>query len=67
LLPTQIWTGTYVGSLPWITLAVMQSFLFLPLTLPSLIHGLAFVFLTTERVNSLTFLLLLILESKNFE
>jgi len=30
LLPTQIWTGTYVGSLPWITLAVMQSFLFLP-------------------------------------
>ena len=30
LLPTQIWTGTYVGNLPWITLAVMQSFLFWP-------------------------------------
>ena len=30
LLPTQIWTGTYVGNMPWITLAVMQSFLFWP-------------------------------------
>ena len=30
LLPTQIWTGTYVGNLPWITLAAMQSFLFWP-------------------------------------
>ena len=30
LLPTQIWTGTYVGNLPWITLAIMQSFLFWP-------------------------------------
>jgi len=30
LLPTQIWTGTYVGNLPWILLAVMQSFLFWP-------------------------------------
>jgi len=30
LLPTQIWTGTYVGNLPWITLAVMQSLLFWP-------------------------------------
>lgn len=31
LLPNQFWTGTYVGDLPWITLALMQSFLFLPL------------------------------------
>jgi apolipoprotein N-acyltransferase len=31
LLPNQFWTGTYVGDLPWITLAFMQSFLFLPL------------------------------------
>ena len=30
LLPNQIWTGTYVGNLPWITLAVIQSFLFWP-------------------------------------
>ena len=31
LLPNQFWTGTYVGNLPWITLALIQSFLFLPL------------------------------------
>jgi apolipoprotein N-acyltransferase len=30
LLPTQIWTGTYVGNTPWISLAIMQSFLFWP-------------------------------------
>ena len=30
LLPTQIWTGTYVGNAPWILLAVIQSFLFWP-------------------------------------
>lgn len=32
LLPNQFWTGTYVGDLPWIALALMQSFLFLPLS-----------------------------------
>jgi apolipoprotein N-acyltransferase len=30
LLPTQIWTGTYVGNAPWLLLAVIQSFLFWP-------------------------------------
>ena len=30
LLPNQMWTGTYVGNLPWISLSVMQSFLFWP-------------------------------------
>ena len=30
LLPTQIWTGTYVGNAPWFLLAVIQSFLFWP-------------------------------------
>ena len=30
LLPNQFWTGTYVGNLPWILLALMQSFLFWP-------------------------------------
>ena len=30
LLPTQIWTGTYVGNAPWILLAVIQSILFWP-------------------------------------
>lgn len=33
LLPNQFWTGTYVGKLPWIILAVMQSFLFWPFAL----------------------------------
>jgi apolipoprotein N-acyltransferase len=31
LLPNQFWTGIYVGDLPWITLALLQSFLFLPM------------------------------------
>ena len=30
LLPNQIWTGTYVGNLPWIILVFIQSFLFWP-------------------------------------
>jgi len=30
LLPNQFWTGTYVGDFPWMVLALMQSFLFLP-------------------------------------
>lgn len=46
LLPTQIWTGTYVGNLPWITLAVMQSFLFWPfaIRIPSRIKVNAWLF-----------------------
>ena len=35
LLPNQFWTGTYVGDLPWIVLALLQSFLFLPLAVVS--------------------------------
>ncbi len=35
LLPNQFWTGTYVGNLPWIALAIMQSFLFLPMAFVS--------------------------------
>jgi len=30
ILPNQIWTGTYVGALPWIILSILQSFLFWP-------------------------------------
>lgn len=35
LLPNQFWTGTYVGNMPWLVLAVMQSFLFLPFAIVS--------------------------------
>ncbi|CAB4807556.1 unannotated protein [freshwater metagenome] len=33
LAPTQYWTGTYVGNLPWLALSLMQSFLFVPIGL----------------------------------
>ncbi|MFM7400507.1 MAG: apolipoprotein N-acyltransferase, partial [Bacteroidota bacterium] len=29
LLPTQIWTGTYVGNLPWLILCFGQALIFL--------------------------------------